>query len=255
MQQSSFLLDSPTARRNSHPSRTSESPSSPVLPLQNQRRSESTRNTRSISETSTLRYPEPPQGPLAPLPPPPTFKQFLDNRPSASSRTGPNHNVSRFSWTNSNAPQTPHDPSRDTVTQGVGRDSYMTQRSSAPRFRTVDSWVNQQANRIQEQKLREQFRMTQSTTASDDIPEVPTVPKDVNVEVTPPEPTEKPTETTTPLPPLPSPPSKSVKHARQDTRDTAPIFRAHPGTEVRFSTHSVVPSEILDIGRKPNVLS
>jgi hypothetical protein len=46
---------------------------------------------------------------------------------------------------------------------------------------------------------------------------------------------------------------KDIKHQRHDTTttvQTAPIFKAHPGTEVRFSTRSAVPSEILDMGRK-----
>jgi hypothetical protein len=272
VQQSSFL-DSPSPRHNLplHRRNTSETPSSPVLPLQNnQRRSESTRDTDSVSEGSDLRFPEPPtQRNLSPLPPPPTFKQFLDNRPSVSQNRGPGAMVSRFSWTNSNAPQTPHDPSRDTATQIVGRDSYMTQRSSVPRFRTIDSWVDQQANRIEEQKLREQYRLTQSSTdsavenAHPPIPEVPEIPEAIartapratsqaNIGPEPPPPM-------SPLPP-PGLAGRSIqpKHERHDTRttvETAPIFRAHPGTEVRFSTRSAVPSEILDAGRVHNVLS
>jgi hypothetical protein len=135
--------------------------------------------------------------------------------------------ASRFSWTNSNAPQTPHDPSRDTVTarNNIGRDSFMTQRSSVPRFRTIDSWVNQQSTRVAEQRLKQQFRMTQSTTYSDEdsVPEMPPVPKPAA--------------------------GKESKHMKHDTLDTAPIFKQHPGTEVRFSTRSTVPSEVLDMGR------
>lgn len=144
--------------------------------------------------------------------------------------------ASRFSWTNSNAPQTPHDPSRDTVAQPIGRDSFMTQRSSIPRFRTVDSWVNQQSNRIEEQRLKQQFRMTQSSTGSDDVDEVPEIPvvpktfKEGNGLA-----------------------GKAIRHERHDTTtsvQTAPIFKAHPGTEVRFSVRSTVPSEVLDMGRR-----
>jgi hypothetical protein len=47
--------------------------------------------------------------------------------------------VSRFSWTNSQAAPTPHDP----------HFSINTNRSSIPRFRTVESWVGQQAQRIE----------------------------------------------------------------------------------------------------------
>lgn len=210
------------------------------------RRSDTTRNTRSlIGDEEQLRYSDPPRQ-QAPLPPPPTFRQFLSNRPSISQRPGIGGAfMSRFSWTNSNAPQTPHDPSRDTVAQPIGRDSFMTQRSSIPRFRTVDSWVNQQSNRVEEQRLKQQFRMTQSSTSSaegddvDEVPEMPAVPEKMK--------------------------SKSAAsggglagkdirhHQRHDTTttvQTAPIFKAHPGTEVRFSVRSTVPSEVLDMGRK-----
>lgn len=172
--------------------------------------------------------------------------------------------MSRFSWTNSNAPQTPKATIQDAY-QG-GRESYMTSRSSVPRFRTVDSWVNQQTNRIEAQKLKEQFRLTSTSTAysgdeeNDHVPEVPAMPKNV----------ERLRESSAPMsaslplrapatPPLPPGlPGKNIRHERHDTRttvDTAPIFKQHPGTEVRFSTRSAVPSEILDRGRNPNVLS
>lgn len=248
--QGSFLLQDPPSRNNSHRRNNSTTPSSPVLPVQTHRQSSSTRNTRSIDDdASELQYSDPPQErPLSRLPPPPTFKQFLSNRPSISQRPGPGGAmISRFSWTNSNAPQTPHDPTRDTTSQ-IGRDSFMTSRSSVPRFRTIDSWVNQQTNRLEEQKLKEQFRLTQTSTvySGDDdnsIPEVPDIPKDVAAQST---------------PPARGLPGRNIKHERHDTRttvETAPIFRQHPGTEVRFSTRSVVPSEILDMGRKNTVLS
>lgn len=155
--------------------------------------------------------------------------------------------MSRFSWTNSNAPQTPHDPSRDTAIAGaVGRDSFMTQRSSVPRFRTIDSWVNQQSNHVEEQRLKLQFRMTQSSTYSgegdsgeDEVPEMPAVPKNLSASG----PSGLPGKDV----------KKDVNHQRHDTRttiETAPIFKQHPGTEVRFSTRSMVPSEVLDMGRK-----
>jgi hypothetical protein len=195
------------------------------------RHSDLSRNTRSLrGDEEALDYSDPPRQ-MPDLPPPPTFRQFLSNRPSASQRPGFGGGMmSRFSWTNSNAPQTPHDPSRDTVNAGaIGRDSFITTRSSVPRFRTIDSWVNQQSTRIAEQRLKQQFRMTQSTTYSDEdsVPEMPTVPKNTNSAI-----------------------AKDVKHARHDTIDTAPIFKQHPGTEVRFSTRSTVPSEVLDMGRK-----
>lgn len=233
----SFLLDAAPSRQNSHRRDNSATPSSPILPIQDMRRSASTRNTRSLNgDEGALRYPDPPRQ-LSALPAPPTFRQFLSNRPSISQRPGlGGAMMSRFSWTNSNAPQTPHDPSRDTVNQPiVGRDSFMTQRSSVPRFRTIDSWVNQQSTRVEEQRLKQQFRMTQSSTYSgesdvDEVPEMPPVPKNL--------------KETSGLA------GKDIKHQRHDTVDTAPIFKQHPGTEVRFSTRSTVPSEVLDMGRK-----
>lgn len=222
----SFILDAALSRQNSHRRDISATPSSPVLPIQTMRRSDSTHNTRSLrGDEEALNYTDPPRQ-MSALPAPPTFRQFLSNRPSASQRPGLGGGMmSRFSWTNSNAPQTPHDPSRDTA-MAPGRDSFMTTRSSVPRFRTIDSWVNQQSTRIEEQRLKQQFRMTQSTTYSDEdsVPEMPPVPKMKD--------------------------GRDVKHQRHDTVDTAPIFKQHPGTEVRFSTRSTVPSEVLDMGRR-----
>jgi hypothetical protein len=204
------------------------------------RRSDSTHNTRSQIDEEEVQFTDMPPR-IAPTPP--TFRQFLSNRPSASQRPGfGNAMMSRFSWTNSNAPQTPRE-ARDTAMQPIGRDSFMTQRSSIPRFRTVDSWVNQQSNRVEEQRLKQQFRMTQSTVYSADgdeeeqIPKVPAVPAVI--------------------PESGGLAGKNIKHQRQDTTTsvmTAPIFKVHPGTEVRFSTRSTVPSEVLDLGNR-NALS
>ncbi|KAF2281138.1 uncharacterized protein EI97DRAFT_454357 [Westerdykella ornata] len=309
-QPSTFLLDSPPAARNplndTHRRNASETTASAAaLPPQTQNPLQRTRNassqhTRPTSSTSTLRYPDPPlpDRSLSPLPPPPTFKQFLNNRPTISNRNpgpppaipGPGM-VSHFSWTNSNAPQTPHDTNRDTASGQIpvaGRDSLMTQRSSVPRFRTIDSWVNQQANRIEEQKLREQFRLTQSSSgtsaaeeapaaglgASESIPEVPEIPasqlRGGQIAAIPWVLNNK--AASLPSSPVGTPVPASVtqrssaaavgmgraRHERQDTRttvETAPIFRQHPGTEVRFSTRSAVPSEILGYGRVKDVLS
>ncbi|KAF2636281.1 hypothetical protein P280DRAFT_154779 [Massarina eburnea CBS 473.64] len=272
----SFVLASaPPARNPSHRRNESATPSSNAIGTNtnNARKSVSTRNTRSIGdEESELQYNDsnPQQDrPLSPLPPPPTFKQFLFNRPSISAKQGIGNVMSRFSWTNSNAPQTPHDPARDTNShaQAQGRDSYMTARSSVPRFRTIDSWVNQQTNRLEEQKLKEQFRLTSTSTvysedseALDTVPEVPAMPKNVralresSAQISSQLPNRRPA---TP-PGLPGLPGRNVKHQRHNTGttvDTAPIFRQHPGTEVRFSTKSAVPSEILDRGRDDSVLS
>ncbi|KAH8725862.1 hypothetical protein GQ44DRAFT_726598 [Phaeosphaeriaceae sp. PMI808] len=237
-----FFIEDPPARQNSHRRDISATPSSPVLPIQDMRRSASTRNTRSLDGDEEAQIYQNPPRQLSALPAPPTFKQFLSNRPSISQRPALGGNImSRFSWTNSNAPQTPRDASRDTVQQSqLGRDSFITTRSSVPRFRTINSWVDQQSTNVEQQRLKQQFRMTQSTTYSegdlDEVPEMPTVPKTPKTGTAP--------ERSSPLA------GKDVKHQRHDTMDTAPIFKAHPGTEVRFSTRSTVPSEVLDMGRR-----
>lgn len=262
-----FYLQSPPARNNSHSRNGSGSQPSnaPQYSTNNTNNSIATRTM--YDEESELQYNDPPQDrAVSPLPPPPTFKQFLSNRPSGSVKQGFDNMMSRFSWTNSNAPQTPHDSSRDTKATPVNRDSYMTSRSSVPRFRTVDSWVNQQTNRIEAQKLKEQFRLTSTTVGSQDseardivpdVPEVPAMPKNVQAL------RDSSAHLSSQLPnrrPVTPPglPGRNVKHQRHDTRttvDTAPIFRQHPGNEVRFSTKSDVPSEILDRGRRDDVLS
>jgi hypothetical protein len=239
------FFDDDVSHSGSHRRDISGTPSSPSFLIEGQRRSAASRNTRSLDTDSDLHFAEAPQRPPSNLPAPPTFRQFLSNRPSISQRPafgGQGGMASRFSWTNSNAPQTPHDPSRDTLAQSVARESFMTSRSSVPRFRTVDSWVNQQSNRVEEQRLKQQFRMTQSTTYSeDDIPEMPALPPSIP-------------KNANGITRQPSTKSglvgKDIKHQRHDTQTTAPIFKAHPGTEVRFSTRSAVPSEILDRGRE-----
>jgi hypothetical protein len=256
----SFYDNAPSPHANSHQRNASATPSSPVLPIGGQRQSASTRNTRSLDgNEEALRYSDSPQ--TQPLPVAPSFRQFLSNRPAISQRPGVGSAAaggmaSRFSWTNSNAPQTPHDPSRDTVAQPVGRDSYMTTRSSVPRFRTIDSWVNQQSTRVEEQKLKQQFRMTQSTTYSDDevpeMPQIPEVPK--NASGISRQPSTAGLARNGSKSGLVGRDIKSQRHDTMKTDLTAPVFKAHPGTEVRFSTRSAVPSEILDIGRQNEAL-
>lgn len=236
-----FVLQDPPSRMNSHKRNNSGAPSSSALGMQAARTSDSTHNTRSLDgqNENLEEQPAAPQQPAAP-----TFKQFMSNRPSISQRPGLGgiNNSSRFSWTNSQAPQTPHDPSRDTLNVPLGRESFMTNRSSVPRFRTINSWVNQQSNRVEELKLKEQYRMTQSSAYDEDadgdqVPEMPPVPSNF--------------KQTGGLA------GKDIKHQRHETNTsvgTAPVFKQHPGTEVRFSTRSTVPSEILDLGRQNSVL-
>jgi hypothetical protein len=108
----SFYDIAPSPHANSHQRNASATPSSPVLPIGGQRQSASTRNTRSLDgNEEALRYSDSPQ--TQPLPVAPSFRQFLSNRPAISQRPGVGSAAaggmaSRFSWTNSNAPQTPH---------------------------------------------------------------------------------------------------------------------------------------------------
>ncbi|OCK81854.1 hypothetical protein K432DRAFT_380911 [Lepidopterella palustris CBS 459.81] len=259
----SFLFDSPprSPPLSSHNRNSSNTPSSPVLPFQASRESASTSNTRS-QLSSELQYPQPPfKSSGTPQPPPPTFRQFLFNRrySNPSPKLSFDQMVSRFSWTNSQAPQTPKNATRASNLNLTGplsgttlaRESVATSRSSVARFRTVDSWVDQQAQRVEEQRLREQLRVQGSVFISNDVdeeervPEVPVLPKNVmnmresegtgaaagNVTK------QKRRETSTTL-----------------TSETATIFRQHPGTEVRMSTRSLVPSEILNSKKRLSVL-
>lgn len=264
----SFLLDpAPPGRRPSNPSEVLTS-SSTVLPIQIHEESVTAHDVESISG-STLNFPLPPKTQNeSPRPPPPTFRQFLSNRPSISAKQGGlGPMVSRFSWTNSNAPQTPHDPSRDTnshIAPTPGRDSFMTQRSSVPRFRTIDSWVGQQASRLEEQKLQDQLPVTRNSTYSEgpdmsnvpeesEVPDVPALPQNVAALQNGSEKLPQPLRRS----PSSGLPGKNVRHERHDTNatnETAPIFRQHPGNEVRFSTRSLVPSEILNTKMRTSVL-
>ncbi|KAF2196996.1 hypothetical protein GQ43DRAFT_475833 [Delitschia confertaspora ATCC 74209] len=251
--QPSFLIDSPIESNPSGRTTLGVRPL-PTLPLRNI-------STAGIgpppNDPPPLPNPEPPlvNDVSSTRPPPPTFRQFLTSRPSISAKQTFGPMISHFSWTNSNSSNTPHDTSRDTNSHTVAsHDSFMTERSSVPRFRTIDSWVNHQAGRLEERKLQEQARAARESTVTsisgevqENLPgalsEVPELPKNVTV-------------STPQAPALPTNglPGKNVKHERQDTRETAPIFRHHPGIEVRFSTRSLVPSEILNSKTMPSVL-
>ena len=255
---------------------------------------------------------------------PPTFRQFLTNRRSTVPSRPPNHFTSRFSWTNSAAPQTPRDAAhRDTalgaavpgaggadmpaasgppgLTAPLGRDSFMTQRSSLPRFRTVNSWVNQQASRFEEGKLREQQerqlqqllqhrqseaqQQTQSQrvhladenssaksghprghpdasaaleTDFQELAPAPLVTKGITNGERAAEAGSPSTRHAAPSgKDAASPPQQSKaqpSHARQDTASTAPIFRHHPGDEVRISVRSHVPSEVFENNMRLSVM-
>ncbi|KUJ22103.1 uncharacterized protein LY89DRAFT_768394 [Mollisia scopiformis] len=109
----------------------------------------------------------------------------------------------RFSWMTSNrGSRAPAYGDRDTV--------YTTASiESAPRFRTVNSWVAQQAGRVERQQ---------------DVPAMPSIPA--------------------PLIPAPLQIGVGVDHQRKASED--PAFRQHPGEEIEISRGSRVPSSILD---------
>jgi len=108
-------------------------------------------------------------------------------------RQSQNPNTSRFSWARSQG-------QRDTVYT-------TTSEESAPRFRTVTSWVAQQTGRVERQKQ-----------VDDEAPKVPAIP--------------------------PMPLQAGVNHQRNISED--PVFKFHPGEEIQISRGSRVPSEILN---------
>jgi hypothetical protein len=114
----------------------------------------------------------------------------VNGAPQQGYRQSRSQGAARFSWVTS---------VRDTVYTEASVES-------APRFRTVNSWVAQQSNRVEKQ---------QQTNA-----EVPAIPA------------------------IPLPLQAGVDHQRKPSED--PAFRAHPGDEIPISGGSRVPSEILD---------
>lgn len=181
-------------------------PSSPVLPIHTGRESVTTRQTRDLSS----------EDPTSPK----TFQQSLQNRGITNAPK-----ASRFSWTNSQAAPTPKDPS--------SRFSLATSaRSSIPRFRTVDSWVANQTNRLEEQRLREENRESRPPLPIQFPPGQIKEEDENELEREPPA------------------PKKRTRRAARDRPLTGhsdhTVFRHHPGTEVELPRASLVPSEILN---------
>ncbi|PQE15594.1 hypothetical protein CJF30_00005997 [Rutstroemia sp. NJR-2017a BBW] len=112
--------------------------------------------------------------------------------------------VSRFSWTT--ASQTQHN--RDTIYT-------TTSEETAPRFRTVNSWVAQQTGRVERKQLTDQ-----------EIPIMPEIPASYNI------------------PEVPAPLFSAERHQRNPSEN--PAFKHHPGDQVELQTGSRVPSAILD---------
>lgn len=223
--------------------------SPPTLPIQ---RSASFKGSQAPSGYSSER-----NDIVSPEAPGPTYQNFAASRRFTTNR-GPNYE-SHFSWTQSSqAPPTPIEPQ---TPADNGRISVATTASSLARFRTVDSWVGNQAGRIPSTQLRSQphlsYRQSTSTNGGlgqvdegqpgwqqdtpNDVPEVPSVPSYYKQQ-----------------PPLPQPPQDSQsqsQHQRQLTSySDATVFRQHPGTEVQIPRGSLVPSEVLDAHMIPSAL-
>lgn len=120
------------------------------------------------------------------------------DRKSYASRASRHKRVSRLSHSSWSS----RSRDRDTIYTTASEDS-------VPRFRTVNSWVNQQAKRIHRQR--------ESDREVDNMPDMP-VPAG----------------------------SKKASHQRTQTEATDPAFRYHPGDEVPISRGTRVPSAILD---------
>jgi hypothetical protein len=116
----------------------------------------------------------------------------VNGAPQQFYRQSQSQGAARFSW----------------ATSVRDRDTVYTQASmeSAPRFRTVNSWVAQQSSRVERQRQ-----------SNDEVPA---------------------------MPPIPLPLQAGVNHHRKPSED--PAFRAHPGDEIPIPGGSRVPSEILD---------
>jgi hypothetical protein len=151
-----------------------------------------------------------------------------------------------------------------------------------PRYRTVESWVGQQTIRVEDQRLQEQLKQQievaveeveefdeesgvtpkaplvspkllpmERRESEDTVPSMPDLPARFA-------PSKRITDPSLPpCPPAPGVPEKDIKEDEAKTRhftqgSDAPIFRAHPGTEVRIPRGTFIPSEILDGKISPN---
>jgi hypothetical protein len=159
------------------------------------------------------------------------------------------------------------------------RFSIASSTASMPRYRTVESWVGQQTIRVEDQRLQEQLKQ-QIEVAVEEVDEDDSVTPKVQLvspklppmerresEDTLPSIPELPARFASskrvadsslpPCPPAPGVPEKDEKEDEVKMRhitqgSDAPIFRAHPGTEVRIPRGTFIPSEILDGKISPN---
>jgi hypothetical protein len=186
------------------PRRASVASSSPVLPIEGPGVDDSSSQKRRSSTPSIT-------GPL---------KDFTTSPPKAS----------RFSWTNSQAPKTPQDLSRFSVA---------TSASSIPRYRTVESWVGQQAGRLDEEAFQGYLQHEIESHIKPDASAV-TLTTTLIAEKDPKESTSRISNYPPPVAKRGPPPV--VRHSRLRASD----LMQHPGTEVPLPRVSLIPSEILD---------
>jgi len=158
------------------------------------------------------------------------------------------------------------------------RFSVASSANSAPRYRTVESWVGQQAGRFEDQKIEDQLKQ-QIEEAIQEVNEASGVASNMrtNSPQMMPQPRRESEDTVPTLPDMPTQftlsavrpfaesslpapfglPETMREHREEDSKhrtqgSDAPIFRAHPGTEVRIPRGSFIPSEILDGKMAPN---
>lgn len=139
----------------------------------------------------------------------PTYLKGAKNLPA---RRKP-QDLSRFSWSNSQAPRTPMTATTES-TVPYQRYSIATSRSSIARFRTVDSWVGNQAGRLDEESLQGYLKQYGLQPPDEPVPDVP----------------------------------KHYQAKHRTNLSDATVFRQHPGTRVDIPTSrvSLIPSDVLD---------
>ena len=140
-----------------------------------------------------------------------------------------------LSNSNPNSRQSPK-ASRTPSTYSVGRRSFRERASvavsiatsveSVPRFRTINSWVNHQSNRLEGKTTPSRSPSSGSGENShhssrENLPQVPAIPSS-------------------------TPGYGSGDVRRMDSTSTATIFRQHPGEKIEIGRESMIPSDVLD---------
>jgi hypothetical protein len=188
--------------------------------------------------------------------------------------------VSRFSlWTNSQAPKTPKTPNPpvdQTRYVDSNRLSSASDAESVARYRTVESWVGQQAGRYEEARIRERIQMQLEEAIGElhrgDSTRTPnqrsresaakfqgtadqlkTIPLQDSSSVFIDGVEDEEGDQITDLSLIPEAARKSSvkrsasRRAKHNTNESdMTVFRAHPGTKVEIAGSRFIPSEILD---------